>query len=205
MDTAIDELVEVGCARTVACELVGRSRASHYRARGGAPTADRPGRTGHSLDSAWLRGMARGVPGPAEPVWGAPGRGQTLSARRVRPRGVQPRALLAAEAAAVLETLHSQRFVDVAPASVYATLLDEGVYLCSVPTMYRLLRARGESRERRAQSVHPALVKPELIATAPNDVWSWDIERHEALRNRAVVKGHGLPPVAAGGMKLRAA
>lgn len=137
MDTAIDELVEVGCARTAACELVGRSRASHYR--------------------AWR---------PAPPA-----------AVSVKPRKIQPRALSGAETTAVLDTLHSKRFVDVAPAAIYATLLDEGTYLCSVPTMYRLLRACGESRERRAQSVHPALVKPELIATTPNDVWSWDITK----------------------------
>ncbi|MEI6623756.1 MAG: DDE-type integrase/transposase/recombinase, partial [Actinomycetes bacterium] len=94
-----------------------------------------------------------------------------------KPRKAQPRALSQVEAAAVLAMLHSQRFVDVAPAAIYATLLDEGVYLCSVPTIYWLLRACGESRERRAQAVHPALVKPELIATAPNDVWSWDITK----------------------------
>ena len=75
----------------------------------------------------------------------------------------------AAERAAVLGVLHHERFVDQAPASVYATLLDEGRYLCSVPTMYRLLRAAGEVRERRRQATHPATVKPELLATGPNE------------------------------------
>jgi putative transposase len=92
----------------------------------------------------------------------------------------QPRALNAAERRAVLAVLHEPRFVDSAPATVYATLLDEGTYLCSEPTMYRILRAAGEVRERRAQATHPATVKPELLADAANSVWSWDIERHEA-------------------------
>ena len=77
----------------------------------------------------------------------------------------------------MLGLLHQARFVDQAPASVYATLLDEGRYLCSVPTMYRLLRAKGEVHERRRQASHPATVKPELLATAPNQVWSWDITK----------------------------
>jgi len=77
----------------------------------------------------------------------------------------------------VLGVLHHERFVDQAPAIVYATLLDEGLYLCSVPTMYRLLRAAREVRERRRQASHPATVKPELLATGPNEVWSWDITK----------------------------
>ena len=89
----------------------------------------------------------------------------------------QPRALSTDEQSAVLEVLHSERFVDLAPAEIHAILLDEGVYLCSVSTMYRLLRARGEVRERRAQATHPARVKPELIAETPNQVWSWDITK----------------------------
>lgn len=73
--------------------------------------------------------------------------------------------------------LHSERFADQAPASVYATLLDEGVYHCSVSTMYRLLRERGESGDRRRHATHPPRVKPELLATRPNQVWSWDITK----------------------------
>ncbi len=73
--------------------------------------------------------------------------------------------------------LHAPRFVDVAPAEVYATLLDEGRYLASERTMYRLLAAEGESGERRRQSVHPTYAKPELLATGPNQVWSWDITK----------------------------
>lgn len=97
--------------------------------------------------------------------------------RLTREPAPQPRALSALERAEVLGVLHHERFVDQAPASVYATLLDEGRYLCSVPTMYRLLRAAGEVRERRRQATHPATVKPELLATSPNEVWSWDITK----------------------------
>jgi putative transposase len=102
-----------------------------------------------------------------------------------------------AERQQVLEVLHAERFWDAAPAGVYATLLDEGVYLASVSTMYRLLRQRGETGDRRRHATHPPRVKPELLATAPNQCWSWDVERHEALPNRAVVKGHRLGLVAA--------
>ena len=73
--------------------------------------------------------------------------------------------------------MHSPRFVDKAPAEVYATLLDEGTYLCSIRTMYRILHDNGEVRERRDQLRHPNYQKPELLATAPNQVWSWDITK----------------------------
>ncbi len=89
----------------------------------------------------------------------------------------QPRALSAAERAAILAALHADRFADLAPAEVWAILLDEGSYLGSLSTFYRLLRQAGESRDRRAQATHPATVKPELIATGPNQVWSWDITK----------------------------
>jgi putative transposase len=99
------------------------------------------------------------------------------SPRPSRKRVPQPRALSLVERAEVLGVLHQERFVDQAPASVYANLLDEGRYLCSVPTMYRLLRTEDEVRERRRQATHPATVKPELVATGPNQVWSWDITK----------------------------
>ncbi len=83
-------------------------------------------------------------------------------AHRGRP---QPRALTEHEQQEILDVLHSQRFVDVAPAEVWATLLDEGIYLGSISTFYRLLRRAGESRERRRQATHPASVKPELGAS----------------------------------------
>jgi putative transposase len=88
----------------------------------------------------------------------------------------QPAALTAQERAEALAVLHRDRFCDAAPAQVWATLLDESVYLASESTFYRLLRgAHGDVRERRSQATHPAKVKPELIATKPNEVWSWDI------------------------------
>ena len=87
----------------------------------------------------------------------------------------QPRALHPAERQQILDVLHSGRFADTAPAEVWATLLDEGAYLGSVSTFYRILHAEGEVRERRRQATRPATVKPELMAAAPNQVWSWDI------------------------------
>jgi putative transposase len=90
---------------------------------------------------------------------------------------VQPRALAAVERQAILDMLHSERFADTAPAEAWATLLDEGTYLGSVSTFYRVLREAGENRERRAQATHPAAVKPELAATGPNQVYSWDITK----------------------------
>lgn len=94
-----------------------------------------------------------------------------------RPRPASQRALSAAEQAQVRATLDSERFVDQAPREVYAQLLDEGHYLCSVPTMYRLLQAQQEVRERRHQRRHPAYPKPALVVTAPNQAWSWDITK----------------------------
>jgi putative transposase len=94
------------------------------------------------------------------------------------PRPAPPRALSPDERAHVLGVLHAPEHVDLAPAEVYAKLLDErGEYLCSERTMYRVLAAAGEVRERRDQLVHPAYTKPELLATAPNQVWSWDITK----------------------------
>jgi putative transposase len=95
----------------------------------------------------------------------------------VRERRPQPRALSAVERASVRAVLNSESFVDKAPATVYHELLDEGTYLASVSTMYRILRVHDEVHERRRQATHPARVKPELVATTPNSVWSWDITK----------------------------
>ncbi len=95
----------------------------------------------------------------------------------VRPRAKSARALDANERQAVLDLLREPRFVDLAPVEVYACLLDEGVYLCSIRTMYRILHAHDEVRERRRQLRHPVYQKPELLAEAPNQVWSWDISK----------------------------
>jgi putative transposase len=97
--------------------------------------------------------------------------------RHVRERPVPERALSDAEREAVLEVLRSERFVDASPAQVWATLLGEGRYLCSERTMYRLLAEQGEVRERRDQLTHPSYARPELLATRPNELWSWDITK----------------------------
>jgi putative transposase len=93
------------------------------------------------------------------------------------PRPAPPRALSVIERQAVLDVLHTDRFVDKAPTEIYATLLDEGTYHCSVRTMYRILDDAGEVRERRNQARHPHYKAPELLATGPNQVWSWDITK----------------------------
>jgi putative transposase len=95
--------------------------------------------------------------------------------RRARPRPA--RALTGAQQRVVLDLLHAPRFADQAPAEIYATLLDDGVYHCSIRTMYRLLGQHGEVRERRRQLRHPVYQKPELLAEMPNEVWSWDITK----------------------------
>lgn len=92
-------------------------------------------------------------------------------------RRAQPRALSQEERDSVRALLNSESFVDKAPAAVYHELLDEGVYVASVSSTYRILREHGEVKERRAQAVHPARVKPELLAGQPNQVWSWDITK----------------------------
>lgn len=96
----------------------------------------------------------------------------TVSAPRTHPRALNP-----AEKSKVRETLNSERFQDQAPREVYATLLDEGEYLCHWRTMYRILDEFAEVRERRNQLTHPNYQKPELLATGPNQVWSWDITK----------------------------
>lgn len=96
------------------------------------------------------------------------------------PRAARPtplRALALGERQVVLDTLHAERFLDQAPAQVHATLLDEGTYLCSPRTMYRILDDAHEVKERRNQVRRPAYVKPELLATQPNQLWSWDITK----------------------------
>jgi putative transposase len=104
--------------------------------------------------------------------------------RRLRPKSVsapvrrpQPRALPPEEREQVLAVLNEPRFADLAPPEVHATLLDEGTYLCSLRTMYRILDESGQVRERRDQLRHPEYKKPELMATGPNQVWTWDITK----------------------------
>ena len=97
--------------------------------------------------------------------------------RQTKPRPTPARALSTEERNAVLDQLNGERFADQSPRQVYAKLLDEGDYLCSVRTMYRILADNQSTRERRNQLKHPNYKKPELLATAPNEVWSWDITK----------------------------
>ena len=101
----------------------------------------------------------------------------TRPARAAPTRRRPPLAFSEAERQRVLDTLNNERFADCSPRQTYATLLDEGVYLGSVRTMYRLLAGSALVRERRNQLVHPSYAKPELLATRPNQVWSWDITK----------------------------
>ena len=99
---------------------------------------------------------------------------RTAPPRQVRVRSPSPRALSEAERQVVLDTLHGERFQDRSPGHVVAALLSEDIWLCSERTMYRLLKAQGETKERRRQRVHPVYVKPQLRACASNQVWTRD-------------------------------
>jgi putative transposase len=113
--------------------------------------------------------------------------------REHRPRPSPSNAVSGAEREVVLDVLHRPEHADLPPAQVWARLLDDGCYLCSISTMYRLLRAAGESRDRRRQRTHPARKKPQLLATKANDVWSWDLTklpgpaRHEFYELYAII------------------
>jgi putative transposase len=149
IDTAIGELTPLIGVR-VACQATGRAPASYYRA--------------HCKQSSAQSDTFS----------------STATAQDDLPVGresAQPRALSVAEREHVLAVLNGERSADMAPAAVYATLLDEGTYLCSQSTMYRLLRERGQTGDRRRHATHPAAVKPELVAHQPNSVWSWDITK----------------------------
>ena len=136
INPAVDEIAEFTSVKK-ACELLGRPRGSHYRAR--QPRVHDP------------------APKPTRPT--------------------PPNALSAEEQAEVLAVLTSDRFVDKSVAQTWATLLDEGTYLSSMSTMHRLLRAHGAAGERRRQATHPSKKKPELLATKPGQIWSWDITK----------------------------
>jgi putative transposase len=99
------------------------------------------------------------------------------STRKKGPRPTPSRALSVSERSKVRAVLNSARFQDSSPHQVYATLLDEGTYHCSIRTMYRILHEYDEVHERRNQRRHPSYAKPELLATRPNELWSWDITK----------------------------
>jgi putative transposase len=104
-------------------------------------------------------------------------RNRQKSLPRESRRQAPPLALSKEEEMAILEILHEERFVDMAPPAIYSKLLDEGIYLCSVRTMYRILEKHDEVRERRNQHAHPHYQKPELLAEKSNEIWSWDITK----------------------------
>ena len=122
---------------------------------------------------------ALGVPRASYYRWTSPPAPPRLPKDLVR--APSPRALSAQEQQEVLDTLHGERFQDRSPAHVVAELLGEGIWLSSERTMYRILAAHGETQERRRQRTHPAYVKPQLVATGPNQVWSWDLSKIRGL------------------------
>lgn len=153
MTAAVSELAtHVGVKR--ACEWLAYPRSRYYRRQQAAATTR-----------------------PLPPQESLPEQGPLPEPPLAAPPVTSPRALSAGERGAVREVLNSERFVDSSPRQVYATLLDEGQYLCSISTMYRILHDHEEVHERRQQKRHPAYVKPELVATAPNQVWTWDITK----------------------------
>lgn len=158
MVTAVANLARmVGVA--AACRLLGVPRSTYYRVQAGAaPPA--PAGTSHSADVV------------TEAALDAP-----TSAVTMRLRGRSARALSTEERAEVRAVLNSERFADLAPREVYATLLDAGVYLCSWSTMYRILREAEAVRRRRDQQRGSTYAKPELLATRPRQRWSWDITK----------------------------
>lgn len=122
-------------------------------------------------------GVSRATFYRSRPLLGPTPQPKSAIEETATPRPTPARALDPSERARVLSLLNSERFQDHAPAAVHAQLLDEGQYLCSPRTMYRILEAEGQSQERRAQLIHPPYQKPELLATGPNQVWSWDITK----------------------------
>jgi putative transposase len=156
MDTVLEHAGIVGVIAL--CFALGLSRASLYRRKKGAVAAL----------------AAEGAIVPPTALVEVEGDGAARSGAK---RRASPRALSPDERANVLAVLHEPRFCDLAPAEVYATLLDEQRYLCSERTMYRVLDDNREVRERRAQLRHPAYAAPQLLATRPNEVWSWDITK----------------------------
>jgi putative transposase len=165
MTAAMRIAPEIGAAP--ACRRLGASRATYYR---------RLARSSRDAD----RKEALAALDPS--MKSSPDREEMALARSAC--RVPGRALAAAERQALLDALPSERFADRSPAEVYATLLDEGVYLGSIRTMHRLLKREGESRERRRRHQPRRYAKPELLATRPNELWSWDITKLLGLAKR---------------------
>jgi putative transposase len=152
---------------------VGIPRASYYRAI--SEPSKEPSLTTTAVSCAAPELTSEPAPGGHDLI---PAIAAVAAALTCEPApAIHPRALKQEERQLILDTLHSERFIDRAPAEVYNTLLDEGVYLASLRTYYRILAENQEVKERRAQRRHPEYHKPELIATRPNQVWTWDITK----------------------------
>ena len=184
MDTAVKMAPVVGVFAL--CAALGLARATFYRRRRTAivpaPVVSSTENTGgrspvavcdHGTEGATAPPAAPVVIAEADAAWNR-AEGAALD---ITPQRSSPRALSDEERAQVLAALNEDRFCDLAPAEVYATLLDEGRYLCSERTMYRILDDNRQVRERRTQLRHPRYVAPELMATKPNQLWSWDITK----------------------------
>lgn len=172
MRTGVAELAPLlGVAQ--ACRVLGVPRASYYRHRRLSAQA-----TGTSQAPSTSDGDAPpSSSAAADRLPPLPAPGVPIERAGARSGACQARALSADERAAVLAVLNSERFVDCAPRTIYATLLDEQQYLCSWRTMYRILAEAEQVRERRNQVRRTGYTRPELLATAPNQLWSWDITK----------------------------
>ena len=185
---------KAGRTQPAGCEGARARGESGSPGEGAAHRAHDPGSTGKSCRAAGIQPQRReellmATQGLASQVGVAPAcralgvsratfyRRHKVTPGHQQPRSTPARALCDSEREHVLNVLASPRFVDRAPAEVVATLLDEGQYLCSERTMYRILAANQPVRERRNQLEHPPYTKPELVATGPNETWSWDITR----------------------------
>lgn len=177
---ALEIAPEVGVA--VACRSLAVSRATFYRHRARPATASSASADPNGLADRETS-VAELASDPSVGVSSDPADEIPIEAASSAPSGplstcrVPGRALSLAERQAVLDALHSDRFADRSPAEVYATLLDEGVYYGSIRTFYRVLETEGESHERRRGHERRNYARPELLATRPNELWSWDITK----------------------------
>jgi putative transposase len=190
MDIAVEMASRVGVAPL--CQALGKSRATFYRHRqpgpahveagarpkaGPGPMQDQSARSPVVACDHGTEGATVPPAASADEVSLAAARSEQEPLAPPAADTSSPRALSRHERERVIALLDSERFCDLAPAEIYATLLDEGIYLCSERTMYRILAEQGQVRDRRAQRRHPKYVAPELMASRPNQLWSWDITK----------------------------